>query len=46
MIKSSGVTVLKSYVKVDEKDAERMENFLEKLDDLDDVSDVYHNWEE
>ncbi len=35
-----------TYVKLDEKDAERMENFLEKLDDLDDVSDVYHNWEE
>ena len=33
-------------VKLDEKDAERMENFLEKLDDLDDVSSVYHNWEE
>ena len=35
-----------TYVKLDEKDAERMESFLEKLDDLDDVSDVYHNWEE
>ncbi len=35
-----------TYVKLSEKDAERMENFLEKLDDLDDVSDVYHNWEE
>ncbi|MBR3133135.1 MAG: YebC/PmpR family DNA-binding transcriptional regulator [Clostridia bacterium] len=35
-----------TYVKLDEKDSERMEKFLEKLDDLDDVSDVYHNWEE
>ena len=35
-----------TYVKLDEKDSERMENFLEKLEDLDDVSDVYHNWEE
>ena len=35
-----------TYVKLSEKDAERMENFLEKLDDLDDVSDVYHNWDE
>lgn len=35
-----------TYVKLNEKDAERMENFLEKLEDLDDVSDVYHNWEE
>ena len=35
-----------TYVKLDEKDAERMENFLEKLDDLDDVASVYHNWEE
>ncbi|MCI8965706.1 MAG: YebC/PmpR family DNA-binding transcriptional regulator [Clostridia bacterium] len=34
------------YVKLDEKDSERMENFLEKLEDLDDVSSVYHNWEE
>ena len=35
-----------TYVKLDEKDSERMEKFLERLDDLDDVSDVYHNWEE
>ena len=35
-----------NYVKIDEKDSERMEKFLERLDDLDDVSDVYHNWEE
>lgn len=35
-----------TYVKLDEKDSERMENFLEKLEDLDDVSNVYHNWEE
>ena len=34
------------YVKLDEKDSERMEKFLERLDDLDDVSNVYHNWEE
>ncbi len=34
------------YVKLDEKDSERMEKFLERLDDLDDVSSVYHNWEE
>ena len=35
-----------TYVKLNEKDSERMENFLEKLEDLDDVSDIYHNWEE
>ena len=35
-----------TYVKLDEKDAERMESFIEKLEDLDDVTDVYHNWEE
>ena len=35
-----------TYVKLNEKDAERMENFLERLEDLDDVSDVYHNWDE
>ena len=35
-----------TYVKLDEKDSERMENFIERLEDLDDVTDVYHNWEE
>ena len=35
-----------TYVKLDEKDSERMESFIEKLEDLDDVTDVYHNWEE
>ena len=35
-----------TYVKLDEKDSERMESFIEKLVDLDDVTDVYHNWEE
>ena len=37
------------YVKLDEKDSERMEKFLERLDELDDVSSVYHKdrlWQE
>ena len=35
-----------TYVKLDEQAAQKMENFLERLEDLDDVSSVYHNWEE
>ena len=38
--------ILGAVTIMSEKDAERLENFLEKLDDLDDVSDVYHNWDE
>ena len=32
-------------VSLDEKGQERMEKFIERLDDLDDVSNIYHNWE-
>ncbi|MFR5683595.1 MAG: YebC/PmpR family DNA-binding transcriptional regulator [Clostridia bacterium] len=35
-----------TYVKLDEKSAEKMQRLLDNLDDLDDVSEVYHNWEE
>lgn len=35
-----------TYVDLDEKDAEKMERLIEKLDDLDDVSEVFHNWNE
>lgn len=35
-----------TYISLDEKNAERMEKLLERLDDLDDVMNVYHNWEE
>ena len=35
-----------TYVKLDEKDAEKMQRLLDNLEDLDDVINVYHNWEE
>ena len=35
-----------SYVSLDEAGQARMERFLDMLDDLDDVTEVYHNWEE
>lgn len=33
-------------VSLDEKDVEKMERLIERLEDLDDVSNIYHNWEE
>lgn len=33
-------------VALEEKDAEKMERLIEKLEELDDVSNIYHNWEE
>ena len=33
-------------VSLDEKGAEKMEQLIEKLEDLDDVSEIYHNWEQ
>ena len=35
-----------NYVSLDEAGCAKMERFLDMLDDLDDVSEVYHNWEE
>ena len=35
-----------TYIKLDEKDAERMQKLIDRLEDLDDVMNVYHNWEE
>ena len=35
-----------NYVALDEAGSAKMERFLDMLDDLDDVSEVYHNWEE
>ena len=35
-----------TYVKLDEKDAEKMQRLIDNLEDLDDVMNVYHNWEE
>lgn len=33
-------------VKLEEKDVEKMERLIEKLEELDDVANIYHNWEE
>jgi len=35
-----------NYLKLEGKDAEKMELLIEKLEDLDDVQNVYHNWEQ
>ena len=43
----AGVQMVPStYVALDEAGVARMERFLDMLDDLDDVTEVYHNWEE
>ena len=43
----AGVQMVPStYVSLDEKGVEKMERFLDMLDDLDDVTEVYHNWDE
>ena len=35
-----------TYTSLDEHGATKMQRFLDMLDDLDDVTNVYHNWEE
>ena len=35
-----------TYTSLDENGAAKMQRFLDMLDDLDDVTNVYHNWEE
>ena len=35
-----------TYTSLDEHGAAKMQRFLDMLDDLDDVTNVYHNWEE
>ena len=35
-----------TYTSLDEHGVEKMERFLNMLDDLDDVTNVYHNWDE
>ena len=35
-----------TYVKLDEKDGEKMQRLIDNLEDLDDVMAVFHNWEE
>lgn len=34
------------YVKLEEKEQEKMERLLNNLDALDDVIEVFHNWEQ
>lgn len=43
----AGIQMVPStYIKLDEKGSEKMENLIERLEDLDDVIEVFHNWEE
>ena len=35
-----------TYTSLDENGVSKMERFLDMLDDLDDVTNVYHNWDE
>ena len=42
----AGVQMVPSTtILLDEKSGEKMENLIEKLEDLDDVIEVFHNWE-
>ena len=43
----AGIQMVPStYVSLDETGITKMERFLDMLDELDDVTEVYHNWEE
>lgn len=43
----AGIQMVPStYIKLDEKGSQKMENLIERLEDLDDVIEVFHNWEE
>lgn len=43
----AGIQMVPStYIKLDEKGVQKMENLIERLEDLDDVIEVFHNWEE
>ena len=35
-----------TYTSLDENGVAKMQRFLDMLDDLDDVTNVYHNWDE
>ena len=35
-----------NYVKLDEKDSEKMQRLIDNLEDLDDILEVFHNWDE
>ncbi|MCL2860668.1 MAG: YebC/PmpR family DNA-binding transcriptional regulator [Oscillospiraceae bacterium] len=36
----------KTYIELDEKSVEQMQNLIDKLEELDDVIEVFHNWGE
>lgn len=43
----AGIQMVPStYIKLDEKGSQKMENLIDRLEDLDDVIEVFHNWEE
>ena len=43
----AGIQMVPStYIKLDEKGAQKMQNLIDRLEDLDDVIEVFHNWEE
>ena len=43
----AGIQMVPStYIKLDEKNAQKMQNLIDRLEDLDDVIEVFHNWEE
>ena len=43
----AGIQMVPStYIKLDEKGTQKMQNLIDRLEDLDDVIEVFHNWEE
>ncbi len=43
----AGIQMVPStYIKLDEKGVQKMQNLIDRLEDLDDVIEVFHNWEE
>lgn len=45
-LEASVQMVPSTYIKLDDKDGEKMQRLIDTLEDLDDVMNVYHNWEE
>ncbi len=45
-LEASVQMVPNNYVKLDEKDSEKMQRLVDSLEDLDDILEVFHNWEE
>jgi len=43
----AGIQMVPStYIKLDEKGSQKMQNLIDRLEELDDVIEVFHNWEE